>query len=88
MPEEEILRGLLRNGRAAAYFGDVVGVLDRGAQLAEVDAAMDVQKRASSAAMTVRGRIGAIALSGAQTRSTRSPEARRHSISVETGFTT
>ena len=42
-PQEQVLGGLLGDGRAAAHLGDVVGVLDRGAKLGPVDAVMGAE---------------------------------------------
>ena len=46
-----------------------------------------VQKRASSATITARGKAGEIVANGVQVRSTRANVIRRHSIKVETGST-
>ena len=44
-PKEQVLGGLLCDGRAAAHLGEIVGVLDRGAQLAEVDPVVGAKTR-------------------------------------------
>src|SRR3954453_156221 len=47
-PEKQILRSLLRDGRAAAHLGEIVGIGGigkSGAQLAEIDAVVDAKAR-------------------------------------------
>ena len=87
-PEEQVLGDLLGDGRAAARFADVVGLLDRVADLLPVDAPMGAEARILRGEITVAGRTGAIRSSGTFERTTRAPVAQRHTISVETGSTT
>ena len=69
LPQEQVLGGLLGDGRAAPQILQVLGLFEQVAQRAASRSPRWLQNRASSDAITVRGRTGRYPSSGARSAS-------------------
>ena len=87
-PQEQVLGGLLGDGRGAAHVAQFVGLLDGVAFNSPQSMPRWVQNLASSETITDFARIGAMRSIGTKVRWTGAPRIQRHSIDVETGSIT